>query len=440
MRYFADLHIHSRFSRATSKDLTLPALEEWAGKKGIRVMGTGDFTHPEWFSELKTQLVPAAEEGLYVLKSPNAKARNPNDATRFLLSVEVSSIYSKGGKVRKVHTIVMLPSFEAAEAFNAQLGWQGNLRSDGRPILGMDAKEVARAAFKAHPDALVVPAHAWTPWFSVFGSMSGFDSLEDCFEELTPKISAIETGLSSDAPMNWRLSALDSVALVSNSDSHSARKIGREANEFDGECSYGGIREAVRTGAPKRAKERESEEARTKLVGTVEFFPEEGKYHYDGHRLCKVRWAPGERKRNNGECSVCGRPVTVGVLSRVDALADRAEGFRPEGAPGFRSLVPLEEIIAEALGVGTGTKGVSEHYETLVKTFGNEFAALLDAPVEDIGKVSLAIIGEGVRRVREGNLRIEPGYDGEFGAVHVFTDEERDRFAKGGGERQASLF
>jgi uncharacterized protein (TIGR00375 family) len=443
MKYYADLHIHSRFARATSKDLTLPTLDLWARKKGIRVLGTGDFTHPEWFAELREQLMPAPESGLYLLKPQFAQKEGGEDAeergTRFLLSVEVASIYEKGGKVRKVHTIVMLPSFEAGESFNAQLGWQGNLRSDGRPILGMDAKEVAKAAFKAHPDALVVPAHAWTPWFSVFGSMSGFDALEECFEELTPKIFAIETGLSSDPPMNWRVSALDSVALLSNSDSHSAQKIGREANILEGEVSYPAIVDAIRTGAPIRAGERAT--ARARLIGTIEFFPEEGKYHYDGHRLCKVRWTPEERKAHRGECSVCGRRVTVGVMSRVDDLADRPLGAVPEGAPTYRSLVPLDEVIADALGMGRGTKGVMEQYEQLLRTFGSEFAVLLDAPIEAIAEASLPIIGEGVRRVREGKLNIEPGYDGEFGTVHVFDDNDREEFQKGaGGEVQPTLF
>lgn len=454
MRYFADLHIHSRFSRATSKELTLLQLDTWARKKGITVLGTGDFTHPEWLSELKAQLIPAEEDGLFVLREAtrndsaksldglgilNAIEGQRESATRFILSVEVSSIYSKGEKVRKIHTIVLVPSFEAADIFNKQLLAQGaNLRSDGRPIVGIGAKEIARMAFAAHPDALVVPAHIWTPWFSVFGSMSGFDSLEECFEELTPKILAIETGLSSDPPMNWRVSALDTVAFMSNSDSHSARKLGREVNELEGKLSYDGIFEAFRTGAPVRAGERGG--AAAKLSGTIEFFPEEGKYHYDGHRLCRVRWAPEERKAHEGRCNVCGRGVTVGVVSRVDELADREPGTRPPGAPSYRSLVPLEEIIAESLNVGTGTKTVVEQYERLVKAFGNEFSVLLDAPIEAITDASLPIIAEGVRRVRKGRLHIEAGYDGEFGTVHVFTNEEREAFAKGETNGQASLF
>ncbi|OHA48966.1 MAG: DNA helicase UvrD [Candidatus Terrybacteria bacterium RIFCSPHIGHO2_01_FULL_48_17] len=438
MRWFGDFHIHSRFSRATSKELTLPVLDEWARKKGIAVMGTGDFTHPQWISELKEQLEPSPEKGLFWLR--NDKIQNPKSKTRFLLTVEISSIYSKAGRVRKVHTILFAPSFEAAEAINARLSWTGNLASDGRPIIGMDAKEVAKIAFKSSPDCMVIPAHAWTPWFSIFGSMSGFDSIEECFEELAPNILAIETGLSSDPSMNWRVSALDNVALMSNSDSHSARKIGREVNVLDGAMSYPAIVDAFRTGAPVRAGEREK--AACKLLGTIEFFPEEGKYHYDGHRLCKVRWTPAQTRENSGKCTVCGRPVTVGVLSRVDDLADRPEGQKPEGAPHFRSLVPLEEIIADVVGVGTGTKSVEGSYNTLVSAFGNEFSVLLDAPIEQIAKESTSQIAEGIRRVRERKLYIEPGYDGEFGKVKIFGEEERESIGKqgSGDKEQDSLF
>src|SRR3989338_7525326 len=268
MKWFGDFHIHSRFSRATSKELTLPVLDEWARKKGIAVMGTGDFTHPQWIRELKEQLESAPEQGLFWLKETRNKEQETN--TRFLLTVEISSIYSKTGRVRKVHTILFAPSFEIAEAINTQLSWTGNLASDGRPIIGMDAKEVAKIAFKSSPECMVVPAHAWTPLFSIFGSMSGFDSLEECFEELTPKILAIETGLSSDPPMNWRLSQLDNVALISSSDAHSAAKIGREAVKFDGDLSYSAIADALRGAAPSRAGQRSA--SPTKLLGTIEFF------------------------------------------------------------------------------------------------------------------------------------------------------------------------
>lgn len=417
MAYFADFHIHSRFARATSKSLTLPVLDEFARKKGIAVLGTGDFTHPMWFEEIKHYLEPAPEDGLFILKNANVSP------TRFILSVEISSIYQQGGKGRRVHTIIVLPSIQAAAAFSRSLEGRGaKLSSDGRPIVGLSAKEVAKLALAAHPQALVIPAHAWTPWFSVFGSMSGFDSLEECFEELTPKIFAIETGLSSDPAMNWRLSALDNVALISSSDAHSPSKIAREATRFEGNLSYKAIFEALKNQT---------------LSGTIEFFPEEGKYHYDGHSAHKIRLSPAETKAHKGICPTCGRPVTVGVLSRVEALADRPENFKPKDAPQFWSLVPLEEIIAEALNVHVGTKKVAAIYEALLQVFGNELAILLDASIEKIESASDPTVAEAVRRVRAGQLHIEPGYDGEYGTVHVFSPEERQQFAPA---TQSTLF
>jgi uncharacterized protein (TIGR00375 family) len=328
MKFVADFHIHSRFARATSKDMTLENLDVWAAKKGITVLGTGDFTHPVWMKELKEFLEPA-EQGLL-------KRKGSSLATRFILTAEISCIYSKGGKVRKVHLLLTVPSFEAAERINAQLGWRGNLKSDGRPIIGIDVKEVAKIAFDADASSLVIPAHAWTPWFSVFGSKSGFDSLQECFDELTPNIFAVETGLSSDPAMNWRVSSLDSVALLSNSDCHSLDKLGREGNVFNTEVSYGAIAEAIRAKDPAR------------FLQTIEFFPEEGKYHIDGHRLCKVHFSPKESKEHNNICPVCGRLLTIGVLNRVEELADRPEGTVPAGAIPFTSLIPLREIIGDA--------------------------------------------------------------------------------------------
>ncbi len=399
--------------------MNIGELNAWARKKGIAVMGTGDFTHPEWFAELQNQLEPAPEDGLFVMKD----GKDETGRTRFILSVEVSCIYSKGGKVRKIHSLIIAPSFEAARTINAQLGWRGNLHSDGRPILGLDAKELAKIVFDASDECLFIPAHAWTPWFSVFGSMSGFDSLEDCFEEYTPLIYAIETGLSSDPVMNWRISALDNIALVSNSDSHSGRKIGREANIFSGEMGYSAIRDAIKFAAPSRAAERGAKKAI--LERTIEFFPEEGKYHYDGHRDCSVSWPPEKTKEYGGLCSVCGKRVTVGVLSRVAALADREMKANPPGAPGFISLVPLEETIASALGVGVVTKTVQKEYEKLLSAFGTEFSILLDVPQDDIETVASPVVSEGIRRMRSGQLHVVPGYDGEFGRVEIFTDEER---------------
>lgn len=403
MKFAADLHIHSRFARATSKEMNLANLDLWAKKKGISVMGTGDFTHPLWMQELKAELEPA-EEGFY-------KRKGGGD-TRFLLSSEISCIYSKGGQVRKVHLILLVPSFAAAEKITTQLSWVGNLKSDGRPIIGIDAKEVAKIALEADPSSLVVPAHAWTPWFAVFGSKSGFNTLEDCFDEYTKYIYAIETGLSADPAMNWRVSALDSIALLSNSDSHSLEKIGREANFFDTEFSYPALREAIKDKDPKR------------FLFTAEFFPEEGKYHVDGHRLCNVAMSPEESKKNNNMCPVCKRPLTIGVLNRVAELADRKEGFKPENAIPFKSLIPLQEIIADATRQGVGTKLGKAEYDKLISAFGNEFTVLLDASLEDLQKATLPEIAEGISRVREGKVDIQPGYDGEYGKIQIFGEHE----------------
>ncbi|MBI2285666.1 DNA helicase UvrD [Candidatus Saccharibacteria bacterium] len=433
MVYYADFHIHSRFSRATSKTLTMPVLDEYARKKGIALLGTGDFTHPMWFEEIKHYLEPAAEDGLFVLKSATG-----DDVTRFMLSVEISSIYQQGGRTRRIHTLVMLPSLEAADNFNHSLAARGaKLSSDGRPMVGLSAKKIAELAFAAHPRAMVIPAHAWTPWFSVFGSMSGFDSLEECFEELTPKIMAIETGLSSDPPMNWRLSTLDNVALVSSSDAHSPAKIAREATKFEGEMSYEGILGALKNGSPAKLSSKALAGEPTKLVGTVEFFPEEGKYHFDGHSAHQIRLSPAETKSKGGICPTCGRPVTVGVLSRVEALADRPQNFKPVGAPDFWSLVPLEEIIAEVVGTHVGTKKVSTVYESLLQVFGNELAVLLDVPLEKIESAAQPTFAEALKRVRAHKLHIEPGYDGEYGTVHIFDSKDRQQFEPA---EQASLF
>ena len=415
MRVIADLHIHSKYSRAVSKDMDLGHLDLWAGKKGITVMGTGDFTHPAWFKELKEKLVPA-EEGLYKL--------GQSGKTRFLLTVEISNIYKKGGKVRKVHNIVLMPSLEAADKFNNKLALRGNLASDGRPILGLDSKELLSIMLDVEPAAILIPAHAWTPWFSIFGSMSGFDSIEECFDELTPHIKAIETGLSSDPAMNWRLSALDKVALVSNSDAHSPAKIGREANVLKAELSYRGIVDAITSNDP------------VKFLFTVEFFPEEGKYHYDGHRACEVSMKPAETKKLNLLCPGCGRRTTVGVLHRVEALADRPEGYIKPNAVPFKSMIPLVEIIGDAFSVGPASKRVGEAYESLVGNLDSEFAILLEKPISDIEKVADSAVAEAVRRVREGKVEISPGYDGVYGKIRIFLSAS-DRTA---AENQTALF
>jgi len=356
-----------------------------------------------WLQELKEELEPA-EDGFY--------KRKKGGETRFVFSSEISCIYSKGGKVRKIHLLLLVPSIAAVEKINTRLSWVGNLKSDGRPIIGIDAKEVAKIALEADPRCLVIPAHIWTPWFSVFGSKSGFDSLEECFDEYTKYIYAIETGLSSDPLMNWRLSALDNIAFISNSDSHSLQKIGREANVFDTELSYAALVGAIKTKDPK------------KFLYTVEFFPEEGKYYYDGHRLCNVSLGPEESKKQNNMCLVCKRPLTIGVLNRVEELADRPEGEKPTNAIPYKSLIPLQEIIADALHQGVGTKQGKEEYQKLVARFGNEFVVLLEAQERELKDTTFPEIAEGIVRVREGKVKIEPGYDGEYGKIKIFGEQE----------------
>ncbi len=412
MRFIADFHIHSKYSRATSKDMNLESLDKWAKIKGLKVLGTGDFTHPEWFKNIKEKLIPA-EPGLF-------KIKNGDDAMRFILTSEISCIYSKKNRVRKIHIIVFAPSFDVVDKINAHLGWIGNLKSDGRPILGLDAKELAKIVLGASPDCFIVPAHAWTPWFSIFGSRSGFDSIEECFDEYAKYIYAIETGLSSDPAMNWRLSALDKITLISNSDAHSPQKIGREANVFDTELSYGAIVKAIKAKNPKE------------FLYTIEFFPEEGKYHYDGHRLCGISLSPPESKKYNNICPTCGRPLTIGVMNRVDQLANRQPGSGPEGAIPFKSLIPLNEIIAESLGMTVASRQVDEEYKNLIKKFGNEFNILLDVSRQDLEGATLPEIAEGVSRVREGRVTIEPGYDGVYGKIKIFAQGEQKKITKQG--------
>jgi len=404
MKFTADFHIHSKYSRATSPLMDLENLDRWAKIKGITVLGTGDFTHPKWFESIKEKLSPA-ERGFL-------KLRGADSETRFILTSEISCIYSKGGKVRKVHIVVLAPSIEAVEKINTKLGQIGNLKADGRPILGLDAKELAKIVLNADENCLVIPAHAWTPWFAIFGSKSGFDSIEECFEDYSKYIYAIETGLSSDPAMNWRLSQLDKVALVSNSDAHSLGKIGREANVFDAELSYNGIAEALKTND------------KSKFLYTIEFFPEEGKYHYDGHRLCSLSLKPQQSKKYNNICPKCGKPLVIGVLNRVEELADRPEGFLPENAVPFKSLIPLNEIIAESIGVSVLSKEVLKHYNNLIKNLGNEFKILLESTKKEIEEKSLLEIAEGVIRMREGKVSIEPGYDGVYGKIKIFSEKD----------------
>ena len=413
MRFIADFHVHSHYSRATSKDMCPEGIWKWAQLKGISVIGTGDFTHPGWLRELGEKLEPSGN-GLFSLKKDFRTGDVPDSCkadVSFILSAEISCIYSKNGRTRKVHSVVLAPDLAAAERLNLALSRIGNLKSDGRPILGLDAKMLLQITLDASPDALLIPAHAWTPHFSVFGAASGFDSLEECYEELTPHIHAIETGLSSDPLMNWQLSALDGITLVSNSDAHSAAKLGREANILDTDLSFPAIIEAIKTGQG--------------FVGTIEFFPEEGKYHYDGHRDCGVSMTPKETIHYDYLCPMCNKKVTIGVMHRVEKLADREHGYRPEGAPSFTSIIPLPEIIAEGLKCGVNTKKVKALYLPLLEQLGSEFKILLDVPLDDIERASTPLIREAVSRMREGNVHIAPGYDGEFGKVRIFEDVER---------------
>jgi DNA helicase II / ATP-dependent DNA helicase PcrA len=412
-RFVGDFHIHSHYSMATSGLLVPAHLDLWARTKGISVVGTGDFTHPGWLAELREALVPA-EAGLYRLKDElrlpeGSQAGGP---VRFLLTAEISTIYTYGGRTRKVHHVLLAPDFAAVERVQESLGRIGNITSDGRPILGIDSRDLLEIALEACPDIFFVPAHVWTPWFSALGSRSGFDSIEECYRDLAGHISAIETGLSSDPPMNWACSILDRYTLISNSDAHSPEKLGREANLLACEMSYRGITDALRTGDPAR------------FLGTIEFFPEEGKYHFDGHRKCGVCLDPVETARRGGICPVCGKPLTVGVASRVAQLADREDlGRRPARAP-FTCVVALKELLAEIAGVGAGSRQVARAYDRLVASAGSELGLLLDAPLADVERWGDSVLREAVHRVRERRVDIEEGNDGDYGRIRVFGDGE----------------
>ena len=420
MKYYSDLHIHSRYSRATSKSLNLEQIALWAQLKGVQVVGTGDFTHPAWMAEIKEKL-EAKEEGFFQLKPEYARSIESQlpaacrGKVRFMLSVEISNIYKRLDKVRKVHNIVFAPDLAAADDIRQKLDAIGNINSDGRPILGLDSRNLLEIVLESNQASFLVPAHIWTPWFSVFGSKSGFDKLEDCYGDLTKHIFAVETGLSSDPLMNWRLSQLDSVALISNSDAHSAPKLAREATIFDTEFSYKGIYNAL------------SSKDKKGLLGTIEFFPEEGKYHFDGHRACQTRMTPKETKDNNGLCPVCGKPVTVGVLYRVEELADRQEGKKsPQWRP-YYSLVPLCEVISAARNVGPNSKNVQTLYMQMLSKLGNELYILQDAPLKDIEASAGDLVAEGIGRIRKGDVDIAAGYDGEFGTINLFNEENRQQ-------------
>jgi uncharacterized protein (TIGR00375 family) len=410
MRFIADFHIHSKYSRATSKEMEVETLGRWAKKKGISLLGTGDFTHPTYFTELRSKLEPSGN-GLLQLKKGDPEIR-------YLLTSEVSNIYSHAGKVRRIHTLIFAPSFEVVERIRSKLGNLGKLSSDGRPIFGFSARDLATMILDISEECMIIPAHVWTPWFSIFGANSGFDSIEECFGEVSAHIHAIETGLSSDPEMNWRLSALDSIALLSNSDAHSPDRLGREANAFDCALDYKEITEAIR------------KKDRKKLLFTVEFFPEEGKYHYDGHRDCKVIFSPAETKANQYLCPKCHKKLTIGVMHRVEELADRPEGFIPKNAIPSIHLIPLEEIIAGALGQRVGTKGVETEYEKLLEKGGSEFGILLDASPEELASFVPAKTLEGIIRMRQGKVSILPGHDGVYGQINLFPEKEGEEEAK----------
>lgn len=410
MKMIADLHIHSRFSMATSKEGTPENLDSWARKKGISLIGTGDFTHPVWREELKERFVSEGN-GLYRLRDAFVKEESrkfPGEGTRFVVSGEISSIYKKNGKTRKVHNVILLPSLEAADAMAQRLEKIGNIHSDGRPILGLDSHDLLEMMLDVCPEGILIPAHIWTPHFSVLGAKSGFDSVEECFEELAPYIHALETGLSSDPAMNWRISKLDRYQLVSNSDAHSPSKLGREANLLDIDCSYEGLYRAIQTGEG--------------LEGTVEFFPEEGKYHFDGHRKCGVSLSPVEAERLGGICPVCGKKLTMGVDHRVEQLADRAEGFVKKDGKKYESLVPLPEVISTCMGYSAASKKVQGCFEQMIQTLGTEFDILRNVPSEDIKSCAGERIAEGIENVRTGNVKRIPGYDGEYGKIELFDE------------------
>jgi uncharacterized protein (TIGR00375 family) len=417
VKYIADLHIHSLFSRATSKSSNLPGLAAWAAVKGIDVLGTGDFTHPGWFRQLTEYLQPA-EPGFFKLKDTNIppalESVRPDrlNSCRFILSAEISSIYKRHGRVRKIHNVILVPDLESAARINSRLAGIGNIESDGRPILGLDARDLLEIVLELAPEGFLVPAHIWTPWFSLFGSKSGFDAIEECYGDLSSHIFALETGLSSDPDMNRLVSALDRFSLISNSDCHSPGKLGREANLFTCGFNFFSMRDALKKPAVGG------------FLGTIEFFPEEGKYHNDGHRKCDINLDPQQTRETKGICPVCGKPLTIGVLHRVLELADRDEPYYPANSPGFYSLIPLPEILSEILGKGPATKTVMSEYARLIKLFDSEFNLLMNVPVEDIQSRCSPVLAEAVQRIRNGKVIRQAGFDGEFGVIKVFEKGE----------------
>lgn len=400
MKFFADLHIHSKFSRATSQRMELESLWHWANLKGINLLGTGDFTHPAWFSEIKEKTIE--KDGFLILKDK----KNP---PFFVLSGEISCIYSQDGRQRRIHLVVLPPSLEVAEKINKKLGEKGNLYSDGRPILGLSVPQILEILFSISEEIIIIPAHIWTPWYSLYGANSGFDTFEECFQDFSDRIFAIETGLSSDPPMNWRITELDSKSIVSFSDSHSPEKIGREATVLEAEPDFLSLR---------RAFLRENK----KILYTIEFYPEEGKYHYTGHRNCNVVYSPKEVKEKGNICPVCKKPLTLGVIDRVEQLASRPEGFKDETRPQFKYLVPLREIISESRS-NKNQKEIEKIFFIFVNYFQGELNVLLEVPFEELKKIDQKV-AEGIIKVRKGNLEIFPGFDGVYGKVKIWGDNK----------------
>ncbi len=405
MKFVADFHIHSKYSRATSSDMNLENISRWAKLKGINLVGTGDFTHPLWFAELRDKL-----------KEDNYGIYKFNDIN-FILTTEISNIYNQDGKVRRIHSIIFSPSLEICYKINTLLGKIGNLSSDGRPTLGRNLKELLPLLWEISEEIHIIPAHAWTPWFSIFGSNSGFDSLEEAFGEYVNRIFAIETGLSSDPPMNWRLSKLDNICLISNSDAHSPNRLGREANVFNCNIEYREIFNAIKN------------QDKDKFLYTIEFFPEEGKYHFDGHRNCNIVLSPKESIRLNNLCPSCGKPLTIGVAHRVEELADREEGFIPKNKIPYKNLIPLEEIIAQALNRDVSSPFVQNEYLKLVSTLDNELNILIETPLEEIKRFTSEKIVEGIKLMREGKIQVEPGYDGVYGKIKILPPEEKGQLS-----------
>jgi len=407
MKVIADLHLHSRYSRAVSSRMVIPQIAEWGRKKGIDLLATSDWTHPLWLKELKADLKETGD-GIYRCKG----IKSPY----FLLSTEISSIYSQGGKLRRIHNLVFAPSFETVDKINAELLRRGcKLMSDGRPIIGISSRDLAALVLEIDKNCLVIPAHVWTPWFSLFGSKSGFDSLEECFGDMSKYIYAIETGLSSSPDMNWRIKELDNRSILSFSDAHSPEKLGREATIFEIEdmkaLTYFDIKKAIQEQS---------------IVSTIEFYPEEGKYHYTGHRNCGVRQSPNETKKLGTTCSVCGKQLTIGVMHRVEQLASRPIDFKFSNRPPYKMFVPLMEILSESFQVGVSTQKVHNEYNNLIKVFGSEFNVLIRTKPEEIAEISGEKVAEGIRKVREGDLVIEPGYDGVFGKVKIWNQEDKE--------------